>query len=357
MGYSTSAGRTLHHLVRIVIPLCQQAAHACPRTGPGRPPEIPDWVLLVLVTIALLKHRHNKSAQYRFLSQHRTELMRWIGTRRFPSRSTYCDRYRRASRLFQVAIRVQGRSLLRSGLGDARCVVVDKSLLRALGPPWSKRQRRSGKIPAGADRDSTWSYSQHHGWVQGYSYEVLISAGKRGIVVPLMASADAANRSEHRSFAEKIAHLPAETKYVLADSGYDANQHAERIERDDSGHRTGRRFLCPQVYRRGEHRRPEQACPDRHVARRLSRSRREARACYFRTPQARRIYSRRNRTVEPFHDWFKSAFELHERVWHRGLDNNRTMILGAIFAYQALLRYNRRCGHIDGQVQWILDAL
>ena len=96
MGYSTSAGRTLHRLVRMVIPLCQQAARAFPRTGPGRPPEIPDWVLLVLVTIALLKHRHNKSAQYRFLSQHRTEIMRWIGTRRFPSRSTYCDRYRRA---------------------------------------------------------------------------------------------------------------------------------------------------------------------------------------------------------------------------------------------------------------------
>jgi hypothetical protein len=41
------------------------------------------------------------------------------------------------------------------------------------------------------------------------------------------------------------------------------------------------------------------------------------------------------------------VFEL-EHVWHRGLDNNRTQVLAAIFAYQVLLRYNHRHGNSTG---------
>jgi hypothetical protein len=46
-----------------------------------------------------------------------------------------------------------------------------------------------------------------------------------------------------------------------------------------------------------------------------------------------------------------------EKGGHRGLDNNRTQLLAAIFAYQVLLRYNHRCGKKNGQVRWILDML
>jgi hypothetical protein len=69
------------------------------------------------------------------------------------------------------------------------------------------------------------------------------------------------------------------------------------------------------------------------------------------------LYARRKKTVEPFNQWFKSLFELDQRVRHRGLDNNRTQILAAIFAYQLLVRYNRRCGNDNGQIIWIMDAI
>lgn len=62
-------------------------------------------------------------------------------------------------------------------------------------------------------------------------------------------------------------------------------------------------------------------------------------------------------TAEPFNEWFKSSFQLHDRAWHRGLDNNRTQILAALFAYQLLIRYNHRHGNHHGQLQWILDGL
>ena len=81
--------------------------------------------------------------------------------------------------------------------------------------------------------------------MQGYSYEVMVTAGKGSTVLPLLASADTASVSEHVSFAGKIESLPASTKNVLADSGYDNNDYGERIERDPQGRRTGRRFICP----------------------------------------------------------------------------------------------------------------
>jgi Transposase DDE domain len=283
--------------------------------------------------------------------------MRWIGAARFPSRSTYCERYRRAHFLFQVAVRLQGDVLLRKKIGDARCVAVDKSLVPSLGPAWPRRLRVRGTILPGVDRDSAWGFSKYHGWVQGYSYEVLVSAGQKGLVLPLRASVDRANWSEHRSFRDHIAELPASTKYVLADAGYDSDEHADAIELDSRGRPTGRRFLCPQVYRRGEHRRPLEPYRDRHLARRKRRHRRQQRARYLETKMARRLYARRNTTAEPFNDWFKSSFHLHDRAWHRGLDNNRTQILGALFAYQLLARYNRRQGNHHGQLQWILDGL
>jgi hypothetical protein len=48
-------------------------------------------------------------------------------------------------------------------------------------------------------------------------------------------------------------------------------------------------------------------------------------------------------------------FELNDRVGRRGLENDQTQSLAALFAYQTLVRYNRRQGNENGQVQWILD--
>jgi hypothetical protein len=67
-----------------------------------------------------------------------------------------------------------------------------------------------------------------------------------------------------------------------------------------------------------------------------------ARRRFYRSRRGKEIYRRRGQTVEPFNEWFKSLFELDERVWHRGIENNQTQILAALFAYQLLVRYMRR---------------
>ena len=230
MGKRAKAGGCLQTLVKMAVPLLMRAEAEHPRTGPGRKPDVPDWVLGTLIMIAVLKRKKSKSAQFRFLLQHRRKLARWLGTEKFPPRSTFFRRYRRGWMLFEHAIRLQGQKAIDEGVADPKTVAVDKSLVPARGPLWHRSDRRKKRIPKrlrGVDRDSGWGYSAHDGWVQGYSFEVVVSATKNGTVFPLLASADTASTKETQTFAEKIDRLPKETKYVTADSGYDSNHVAE----------------------------------------------------------------------------------------------------------------------------------
>lgn len=350
-------GTCLATLVKMAIPLCQAAQRQCPRTGPGRKPEYDDWKMAVLIMVAILNRRKSKSAQYRWITEHRRPLLRWLALPRLPARSTFFDRYGRMHELYTAAIELQGKQAAREGVSDPTTVAVDKSLIAARGPLWHRSDRKANRIPKGlhgVDRDSTWAFSKHHGWVQGYGYEVVVTAGKGSTVLPLLASVDTASVSEHVSFAAKIDHLPRRARHVLADSGYDNDSFGERIEWAPLGGRTGRRFLCPRNPRNTATRK----LPDAHSAGLSTRRRhRLQRIAFYKSRIGRRLYRRRGQSVEPFNDWFKSSFELDKQVWLRGLANNRTQILAAIFCYQLLLRYNHRCRNRNGQIQWILDGL
>jgi hypothetical protein len=312
--------------------------------------------LAVLIMVAVMKRKKSKSAQYRFLDEHRRELIGLLGTDRFPARSTYFDRYRRAHRLFAHAIKLQGERAIADGIVDAAVVASDKSLVAASGPLWHQSDRKKNRIPQrlrGVDRDSDWGCSKHDGWVQGYSFEVVVSATKNSLVFPLLASASTASAKETTTFDAKIDELPPATKNVVADSGYDSNHVAERIEYAAKGRRTGRRFLCPENKRGAKDKRNCKPVQPRDESHRLRLARRR----FYRSHRGKAIYRRRGQTVEPFNEWFKSLFELEDRAWHRGLENNQTQLLAALFAYGILVRYNHRRGNKNGQIRWIIDTL
>jgi hypothetical protein len=358
MGKRATAGTCLQALVKMAVPLLREAERRCPRTGPGAKPDIPDWFIGLLIMIAILKRKKTKSAQFRFVTDkcHWPLIVEGAGWGVFPSRSTYFRRYRRAYQLFRTAIKLQGEKAVAEGVANPQVVAVDKSLVAAKGPLWHKRDRQAKRIPKGlhgVDQESTWGYSQHDGWVQGYSFEVVVSATADSAVFPLLASVDTANVKESSTFDEKIDDLPEETDNVLADSGYDSNYLGERIEYDTEKRRIGRRFLCPENRRGCKH----QAGTVSLTPRDEQHQRRIQRMKFLKSRRGKRLYARRGQTVEPFNDWFKGLFELDHRVWHRGLNNNRTQMLAAIFAYQLLVRYNYRRGNENGQVKWIMDSL
>ena len=63
MSARAREGACLAALVRMAIPLCQEAEQQCLRTGPGRPPDFPDWLVVTLIMVAVLAKKKSKSAQ------------------------------------------------------------------------------------------------------------------------------------------------------------------------------------------------------------------------------------------------------------------------------------------------------
>jgi hypothetical protein len=353
-------GTRLAKLVKLGIPLCRAAQCSTPRAGPGRLPEFEDWKIAVMIMAAILKSRKSKSAQYRFLLEHSRQFKRWLGLKRFPVRSTYFNRYASAHRLFAEAIVLQGQRALKEGVTTARSVSADKSLIQARGMPWHGKRRCRGKVPSklhGVDRQANWGYSPYHKWVYGYSYEAMTTADAGTVHFPLSASADVANASEHTSFPAKIKHVPKSTRFVLADSGYDSNAIGDAVERDEHGRHTGHRFVCPPNRRNLKDPRSRSSREHMSISQREAQERRQRRIKFYNSPRGQRVYAQRGQSVEPLHDRLKSLFDMDPRVWHRGLGNNQTQLLGMIFCYQLLLRYNHRCGRRNAQVKQIMESV
>jgi hypothetical protein len=170
----------------------------------------------------------------------------------------------------------------------------------------------------------------------------------------LLVSVATANASENHTFGRKIKQFPGQTRYVLADAGYDSNAHGEAVEQGPDGRPSGRRFLCPLQRRGGK---PPVGELPRWGRRERSRLHRARRSAFYNRRPGPRLYRQRGQTVEPFNDWFKGRFDLATCVSHRGLANNVTQVTAAIFVYQLLLRYHHQRGGKNGNIQWILDTL
>ena len=57
MGTRAKGGTHLAALVRMAMPLCKQAEREHPRTGRGRRPDHPDWLLAVIIMVTVLKKK------------------------------------------------------------------------------------------------------------------------------------------------------------------------------------------------------------------------------------------------------------------------------------------------------------
>lgn len=347
------ASLDLEKLTCLALPICQEAGVSCPRTGPGPKPTYSDSQIAVMIMCGVLKKKKSKSAQYRFVQQHAEMIKRLLALERIPARSSFFARYQQVDPVVQKGIELQGRAALREHVADARVVAADKSLMRARGPEWNQKDRKRKRVPKylhGLDREATWGKSDYHGWTYGYSYEVVVTATKDSVILPLLASVDVGSTNEHKSVVDKLDRLPPSTREVLIDPGYDSNDLADQVELDKHENPTGRHYVCP----------PQKGyvseIPERG-RRERQRQRRVKRLAFLRSRRGRKLYARRKETVEPFNGTFKAMFELEDHVWLRGLRNNRTEVLTAIFAYQLLVRYHWKQGRRNARVQYILDGL
>src|SRR5919201_1869438 len=125
----TMADAQLPDLVRLAVPLLHEAEQQCPRCGPGAKPVVPDWVVAAWIMIAILAQKKSKSAQYRYLCGRRDEIAAWLGHDGFLARGGYFRRYRRAHRLYQAAIKLQGAQAIAGGVVHPRHVAGGKKFV------------------------------------------------------------------------------------------------------------------------------------------------------------------------------------------------------------------------------------
>ena len=96
----------------------------------------------------------------------------------------------------------------------------DKSLFKARGPVWHKKDMENNHIPENLrdlDTDATWSKSAYHGWVFGYGlHKTCTPSG-----FPILLEVDTASVSEHEVIKLKDeAILSMKTGYIITDDGY-----------------------------------------------------------------------------------------------------------------------------------------
>src|SRR5215475_15994933 len=104
MSKRAKEGALLEDIVAQASRICQAAERAYPRAGPGRKPEIPDWVLATMIMVGVSLRKKTKAAQLTWWTQHAAAFARWFPGQRLPSRSTYYERYRRCHRLLRQVI-------------------------------------------------------------------------------------------------------------------------------------------------------------------------------------------------------------------------------------------------------------
>ena len=234
-----------------------------------------------------------------------------------------------------------GRTLIVNGIANAKVNAVDKSMFKAQGPLWHKKDRKKGIVPKNlrnVDTDSEWGYSKYRGWIQGYALHLLCSATPGFAPVPLDAEAATANLSENRIFEPMIDHLHDDTKYIVADSAYDDGKLTDKCELRENAKYITRRLVVPMEKRK-------------HTA-----SKRLPYIRFFTSQRGQRLFGLRKITVEPMFDILKSLFSL-EPVWMKGKRNVQPLLLLSVFAYQLLLLFNFVNRRPISHVKYLLDGV
>lgn len=188
--------------------------------GPGRPPVYKNRVLICFFAIMQLKRCFAFKAMHRWLLNHPKEAKQ-LGFPKISSRKTLSRRYKALYEIIQEFVLFIGQWA--SSLGEEfrmEVVYEDKSLFKAKGPVWHKKDMKVNRIPEGLrnlDTDATWSKSAYHGWVFGYGlHTTCTQAG-----FPILVEVDTACVSEHQVIDRKEDDIMSmNIGYLIGDDGY-----------------------------------------------------------------------------------------------------------------------------------------
>ena len=186
----------------------------------GRPKIYSDASLVVFYTLTTLKQINAIRGQHQWLYTHPLMLER-LRLRSCPSRSTLGRRYKALAVFVSEFCEFIVDSGVSKRYGFSHDLAYeDKSLFKAKGSVWHKKDRAKNHIPKGlrnVDRTASWSKSGYHGWVYGYGLH--LTTTRHGF--PVMFAVLPANVDERKVLAEKQDRIIEKSiKCLVADAGY-----------------------------------------------------------------------------------------------------------------------------------------
>jgi Transposase DDE domain len=303
-------------LVRLVV--CLPLPPPASTRRRGRPRVYSDRLFLKALVIMIVRRLTTAYELLSVLAEPTAEMQTLrvllLEQDRLPCRRTFERRLAALPATLPAQIGCLGRYLvavLEPWLAYARAAAIDRTVLRARGGVWHKKDREAGVVPhTSIDTEASWTKSGWHGWVYGWKLHLVCAAG--AIWIPLAALLTPAAEADNTPAPALIRELPLDLRFLLGD------QHYRDPALED---------LCTQ------------------------------RGCVLITPtggpyphtdagvEVRRIlHKTRSITIENFNEQFKGIFDGHRQVPTRGTVSTQRFALGAIFVYQLSLlhRYHQR---------------
>lgn len=211
--------------------------------------------------------------------------------------------------------------LIKKGFLNPEVVAYDRSLLKAKGYVWHKKQKEQGIEPKKPfDREAQWGWSEtKKEWIYGYGIHLATIATPLFPVLPFLVELTPANDKGIHILKENLTKIPETTKDIVADAEYD-NQELYL--------KSGKRLLTP--IRETKNWKTKKKT--------MSKERRK-RKQFFKSLYGQKVYRLRNSTIEQIFNIIKNIFKV-EPSWFFGKSYTETLVLTAVYAYQIFVAYS-----------------
>jgi hypothetical protein len=191
--------------------------------GRGRPPIYPDRLLLQALVMMIVGPVHTVHHRLGVLAQPTPEMttLRALLTveGRVPTRRTWERRLQAMPTTRPAQIGCLGRALvamMQPWASCGRAAASDRTVLRARGGVWHKKDREAGIVPSTSiATEAHWTKSGWHGWVYGWKRQLVTPVA--AVWIPLAADLTPANVADHEHALTWLPELPAEVRDVLGD--------------------------------------------------------------------------------------------------------------------------------------------
>lgn len=290
--------------------------------GPGHPLVYSEKVMFKCLIVKAVKRLNDCEALYNYLSHEANASIRQaVGLEtHLPHVKTFQRRFTTSEPLMRRQVRAVADQLQQAGVISYNILSADGTLCNALGPVWHQSDRRLAHKPEklrNLDVSAEWGPSGYRGWTYGYSALSLCNASFNEPAVFVEGWVTSANESETVRLRNYLAEagLPATTRCLLADSGFD----------DDKLMALCKELKCRLVV-------PVTCAKSSPMSRYLQEA-------LFVDYLNCGLYGRRSTSIEPLFGYVKELFCLQVLHQH-GIPQAGAEIVGAMAAYNLIVYLN-----------------